>query len=62
MVFYEGGARYPRVNTILQVSEVDDGMIQKVNADNVTQILNSPNLLLLLELNDTLLHQFCLRN
>ena len=39
VVFCEGGARDPRVNTMFQVSNVDDGGIHWVNADEVTQIL-----------------------
>ena len=38
---FEGGARAPRVNTMFQVSNVDDGGIHWVNGDEVTQILSS---------------------
>ena len=41
VVFCEGGARDPRVNTMFQVSNVDDGGIHWVNGDEVTQILSS---------------------
>ena len=41
VVFCEGGARDPRVNTMFQVSNVDDGGIYCVNGDEVTQILTS---------------------
>ncbi len=40
VVFCEGGARDPKVNTMFQVSNVDDGGIQWVNGDEVTQILS----------------------
>ena len=42
VVFCEGGARDPRVNTMFQVSNVDDGGIHWVNGDEVTQILSRP--------------------
>ena len=41
VVLCEGGARDPRVNTMFQVSNVDDGCIHWVNGDEVTQILSS---------------------
>lgn len=41
VVFCEGGARDPTVNTMFQVSNVDDGGIHWVNGDEVTQILQS---------------------
>ena len=41
VMFCEGGARDPRVNTMFQVSNVDDGGIHWVNGDEVTQILSS---------------------
>ena len=40
VVFCEGGARDPRVNTMFQVSNIDDGGIHWVNGDEVTQILS----------------------
>ena len=39
VVFCEGGARDPRVNTMFQVSNVDDGGIHWVNGDLVTHIV-----------------------
>ena len=36
VVFCEGGARDPRVNTMCQVANVDDGCITWVNGDAVT--------------------------
>ena len=36
VVFCEGGARDPRVNTMFQVANVDDGGIFWVNGDAVT--------------------------
>ena len=39
VVFCEGGARDPRVNTMFQVSNVDDGEITWVNGDLVTHIV-----------------------
>ena len=41
MMFCEGGAREPRVNTMFKVANVDDGVIHWVNGDEVTQILSS---------------------
>ena len=41
VVFCEGGARDPRVNTMFQVSNVDDGGVYWVNGHEVTQILSS---------------------
>ena len=40
VVFCEGGARNPQVNTRFQVANVDDGCIKWINADEVLQILN----------------------
>ena len=39
VVFCEGGARDPKVNTLFQVSSVDDGLITWVNADEVTHVV-----------------------
>ena len=39
VVFYEGGARDPRVNTMFQVANVDDGTVCWVNGDLVTHIV-----------------------
>jgi hypothetical protein len=41
VVFYEGGARDPRVNTMFQVSNVDHGCIMLVNGDEVTHVVRS---------------------
>ena len=41
VVFCEGGARDPRVNTMFQVSNVDDGCIKWVNGDEVTHVVRS---------------------
>ncbi len=43
VLFCEGGARDPRVNTMFQVSNVDEGGIHWVNGDEVTQILSRPH-------------------
>ena len=40
VVFCEGGARDPRVNTMFQVANVDDGCIKWVNGDVGTLILS----------------------
>jgi hypothetical protein len=39
VVFCEGGARDPRVNTMFQVADVDEGGIYWVNGDLVTHIV-----------------------
>lgn len=41
IVFCEGGARDARVNTMFQISDVDDGTIRWVNADEVSHIVKS---------------------
>jgi hypothetical protein len=41
VVFCEGGAHDPKVNTLFQVSSVDDGLITWVNADEVTHVVRS---------------------
>ena len=41
VVFCEGGARDPRINTMFQVSNVDDGGIFWVNGDAVTHVVRS---------------------
>ena len=43
VVFCEGGARDPKVNTLFQVSSVDDGSITWVNADEVTHVVHPPD-------------------
>lgn len=39
VVFCEEGAHDPKVNTLFQVSSVDDGLITWVNADEVTHVV-----------------------
>ena len=41
VIFCEGGARDPRVNTVFQVANVDDGHIRWVNGDAVTHVVKS---------------------
>ena len=41
VLFCEGGALDPRVNTMFQVSNVDDGCITWVNGDEVTHVVRS---------------------
>ncbi len=41
VIFCEGGARDPRVNTMFQISKVDDGHITWVNGDEVTHVIRS---------------------
>ena len=41
VVFCEGGARDPSVNSLFQVADVDNGAIRWVNADCVSDILRS---------------------
>ena len=41
VVFCEGGARDPKVNSLFQIADVDDGCIHWVNADQVTHVLHS---------------------
>ena len=41
VIFCEGGARDPRVNTMFQVSNVDNGCIRWVNGDEVTHVVRS---------------------
>lgn len=40
VVFCEGGARDPKVNSLFQIADVDDGCIHWVNADQVTHVLH----------------------
>ncbi len=40
VVFCDGGARFPRVNGLVQIADVDDGCIHWVNADQVTHVLH----------------------
>ena len=39
VVFCKGGAREPKVNSLFQVADVDDGEIRWVNADQVSHVL-----------------------
>ena len=39
IIWCEGGARDPRVNTLFQVADVDTGVIRWVNADLITHIV-----------------------
>ena len=41
VLFCEGGARDPMVNTMFQVSDVDDGFIYWVNGNEVMHIVRS---------------------
>ena len=43
VVFCEEGAHDPKVNTLFQVSRVDDGLITWVNADEVTHVVRPPD-------------------
>ena len=40
VVFCEGGARNPKVNSLFQIADVDDGTIRWVCADEVTHIVH----------------------
>ena len=39
MIFCEGGARDPKVNSLFQVADVDTGVIRWINADEVNEVL-----------------------
>jgi len=39
VIWCEGGARDPKVNTMFQIADVDDGCVRWVNADQVTHIV-----------------------
>ena len=41
VIWFEGGARDPRVNTMFQIANVDDGYITWVNGDEVTHVVRS---------------------
>lgn len=41
VVFCEGGARDPKVYTMFQVANVDNGCIKWVNGDEVTHVVRS---------------------
>lgn len=40
VIFCEGGARDPKVNSLFQITDVDDGEIHWVNADQVSHVLH----------------------
>ena len=40
VIFCEGGARDPQVNSFFQIADVDDGTVRWVNADQVSHILH----------------------
>ena len=39
VIFCEGGARDPKVNSLFQVADVDTGVIRWINADEVTEVM-----------------------
>ena len=39
VIFCEGGARDPKVNSLFQVADVDTGIIRWINADEVTDVM-----------------------
>ena len=39
VIFCEGGARDPKVNSLFQVADVDTGVIRWINADEVNEVL-----------------------
>ena len=39
VIFCEGGARDPKVNSLFQVADVDTGVIRWINADEVSEVL-----------------------
>ena len=39
VVFCEGGARDPKVNSLFQVADVDSGVIRWINADEVSEVI-----------------------
>ncbi len=41
VIFCEGGARDPKVNTMFQIANVDDGHITWVNGDGVTHVVRA---------------------
>ena len=38
VIFFEGGARDPKVNSLFQVADVDSGVIRWINADEVSEV------------------------
>ena len=39
VIFCEGGARDPKVNSLFQVADVDTGVIRWINADEVSSVI-----------------------
>ena len=39
VIWCEGGARDPKVNTMFQIADIDSGVIRWVNADLVTHVM-----------------------
>ena len=39
VIFCEGGARDPKVNSLFQVADVDTGVIRWINADEVSEVI-----------------------
>ena len=39
VIFCEGGARDPKVNSLFQVADVDTGIIRWIYADEVTEVM-----------------------
>ena len=39
VIFCEGGARDPKVNSLFQVADVDTGVIRWINADEVSNVI-----------------------
>ena len=43
VIWCEGGARDPKVNSMFQIADVDSGAVRWVNADLVTHVLPGEN-------------------
>ena len=39
VIFCEGGARDPKVNSLFQVADVDTGVVRWINADEVSNVI-----------------------
>ena len=39
VIFCEGGARDPKVNSLFQVADVDTGVIRWINAEEVSNVI-----------------------
>ena len=39
VIFCEGGARGPKMNSLIQVADVDTGVIRWINADEVSNVI-----------------------